>query len=156
MGGSRSHGPLLREQGLDNWVASVACPQQLPLQRSRRRGRGSHAHDELFSKHIEPEPAPEDPMDWAMAEASDDEDDVPMPDAPPEPEVIDMPPAPASHQNIQSVSQPGKLRIFTHRCSLPSEAGLLTVAASVSRLCWSCVRLHLIHFRALSAQRETW
>ena len=25
-----------------------------------------HAHDELFSKHIEPEPAPEDPVDWAM------------------------------------------------------------------------------------------
>ena len=27
-----------------------------------------HAHDELFSKHIEPEPALEDPVDWAMAE----------------------------------------------------------------------------------------
>ena len=44
-----------------------------------------HAHDELFSKHIEPEPAPEDTVDWAMAEASDDEDDAPVPDAPPEP-----------------------------------------------------------------------
>ena len=55
-----------------------------------------HAHDELFSKHIEPEPAPEEPVEWAMAEASDDEDDAPMPDAPPEPELIDMPPAPAS------------------------------------------------------------
>ena len=54
-----------------------------------------HAHDELFSKHIEPEPAPEDPVDWARAEAMDDEDDAPMPDAPPEPEpeLIDMPPA---------------------------------------------------------------
>ena len=37
-----------------------------------------HAHDELFAKHIEPEPAPEDPVEWAMA--SDDEDDAPMPD----------------------------------------------------------------------------
>ena len=55
-----------------------------------------HAHDELFSKHIEPEPAPEDPVEWAMAEASQDEDDAPMPDAPPEPELIDMPPALAS------------------------------------------------------------
>ena len=55
-----------------------------------------HAHDELFSKHIEPEPPPEDPVEWAMAEATDDEDDAPMPDAPPEPELIDMPPAPAS------------------------------------------------------------
>ena len=31
-----------------------------------------HARDELFSKHIEPEPAPEDPVEWAMADASDD------------------------------------------------------------------------------------
>ena len=30
-------------------------------------------HDELYSKHIEP--APED-VEWAMAEASDDEDDA--------------------------------------------------------------------------------
>ena len=41
MGSSRSHGPLRREQGLDNWVASIACPQRCPLQRSRRRGRGT-------------------------------------------------------------------------------------------------------------------
>ena len=54
-----------------------------------------HAHDELFSEHIELEPAPEDPVGWAMAEASNDEDDAPMPDAPLEPELIDMPPAPA-------------------------------------------------------------
>ena len=53
-----------------------------------------HADDELFAKHIEPEP--EDPVDWAMAEASDDKDDAPMPDAPQEPELIDLPPAPAS------------------------------------------------------------
>ena len=55
-----------------------------------------HAHDELFSKHIELKPAPEDPVEWAMAEASDDEDDAPTPDASPELELIDMPPAPAS------------------------------------------------------------
>ena len=30
---------------------------------------------------IEPEPSPEDPVEWVMAEALDDEDDVPMPDA---------------------------------------------------------------------------
>ena len=29
-----------------------------------------HAHNELFAKHIEPEPAPEDPVEWAMAAAS--------------------------------------------------------------------------------------
>ena len=55
-----------------------------------------HVHDELYAKHVEPEPAPEDPVDWAMAEATDGEDDAPMPDAPPEAELIDMPPAPAS------------------------------------------------------------
>ena len=31
-----------------------------------------HAHDELFAKHIEPEPAPEDPVDWAMARGAHD------------------------------------------------------------------------------------
>ena len=35
-----------------------------------------HSRDDLFSRHIEPEPAPEGPVDWAMAEASDDEDDA--------------------------------------------------------------------------------
>ena len=49
-----------------------------------------HASGALFARQIEPEPAPEDPVDWAMAEASDDEDDAPTPDAPPEPELIDM------------------------------------------------------------------
>ena len=43
------------------------------------------SRDDLFSRHIEPEPAPEDPVEWAMAEASDGEDDAPMPDAPPAP-----------------------------------------------------------------------
>ena len=70
-----------------------------------------HAHDELFSKHIEPEPAPEDPVDWAMAEASDDEDDAPMPVAPPEPELIDMPPAPASAPRMSNLERCIALRL---------------------------------------------
>ena len=41
-----------------------------------------HAKGALFARQIEPEPTPADPVDWAMAEASDDEDDAPMPDAP--------------------------------------------------------------------------
>ena len=41
-----------------------------------------HSRDELFAKHIEPEPAPADPVDWAMAESPDDEDDAPMPSRP--------------------------------------------------------------------------
>ena len=70
-----------------------------------------HAHDELFSRHIEPEPAPEDPLEWTMAEASDDEDDAPMPDAPPEPELIDMPPAPASAPRMSNLERCIALRL---------------------------------------------
>ena len=70
-----------------------------------------HSRDELFSRHIEPEPAPEDPVDWAMAEASDDEDDAPMPDAPPEPELIDMPPAPASVPRMSNLERCTALRL---------------------------------------------
>ena len=72
-----------------------------------------HAHDELFAKHIVPEPAPEDPVDWAMAEPSDDEDDAPMPDAPPEPEpeLIDMPPAPASAPPMTNLERCIALRL---------------------------------------------
>ena len=96
MGSSRSHGPLGREQGLDNWVASLRADSDAHFKEAVAEAAALHAHDELFSKHIEPEPAPEDPVDWAMAEASDDEDDALIRDAQPEPEIIDMPPAPAS------------------------------------------------------------
>ena len=70
-----------------------------------------HSRDELFSKHIEPELAPEDRVDWAMVEASDDEDDTPMPDAPPEPEIIDMPPAPASARPMSNLERCIALRL---------------------------------------------
>ena len=50
-------------------------------------------------------PTPEDPVDWAMAEASDGEDDAPMPDAPPEPEIIDLPPAPASAHPMSNLER---------------------------------------------------
>ena len=63
------------------------------------------------ARYIEPEPAPEDPVDWAMAEASDDEDDAPMPDAPPEAELIDMPPAPASARPISNLERCIALRL---------------------------------------------
>ena len=70
-----------------------------------------HAHDELFSRHIKPEPAPEDPVDWAMAEASDDEDEAPMPDAPLEPELIDMPPPPTSAPRMSNLERCIALRL---------------------------------------------
>ena len=59
-------------------------------------------------KHIEPEPAPEDPVEWAIAEASDG---GPMPDAPPEPELIDMPPAPASAARMSKLERCIALRL---------------------------------------------
>ena len=70
-----------------------------------------HAEGELFARHIEPEPAPDDPVEWAMAEPSDGEDDAPMPDAPPdappEPEIIDMPPARPSARRMTNLERGG-------------------------------------------------
>ena len=65
----------------------------------RSTSHACHSPDDLFSRHIEPEPAPEDPVDWAMAEASDDEDDAPMPD------LIDMPLAPASARPMSNLER---------------------------------------------------
>ena len=70
-----------------------------------------HSRDDLFSRHIQPEPAPEDPVDWAMAEASDDEDDAPMPD------LIDMPPAPVSARPMSNLERCIALRLLATRRS---------------------------------------
>ena len=58
-----------------------------------------HAHDEL------------DPVDWAMAKASVDEDDAPMPDAPPELELFDMPLALASARPMSNLERCIALRL---------------------------------------------
>ena len=71
-----------------------------------------HATGALFARQMEAEPAPEDPVDLAMAEASDDEDDAPVPDAPPEPEIIDMPPAPASARPMSNLERCIALRLL--------------------------------------------
>ena len=89
----------LRAHSNDEFEAAVAHATEL------------HAEGGLFSRHIEPEPAPEDPVDWAMAEATDGEDDAPMPDAPPEPELIDMPPAPASAPPMTNLERCIALRL---------------------------------------------
>ena len=53
-----------------------------------------HATDELFAKHIEPELAPKDRVEWAMAEESDaDEEGTPPHADADEPDQIDVPPA---------------------------------------------------------------
>ena len=55
---------------------------------------------DLFVKQIEPEPAPEDPVEWAMTEGPDDEDDSTPAHADAEvsdePQRTDFPPAPPS------------------------------------------------------------
>ena len=60
-----------------------------------------HSRDDLFARHIAPDPAEEGPPMWAMAEDTDDEgaDDAPMPDAPPEPELVDVP-TPLRHPHL--------------------------------------------------------
>ena len=64
-----------------------------------------HAPDDLFAKHIAPEPAEADPRVWAMAEESDDDEDGTPPHADAdEPELIDMPPAPASAPPMSNLS----------------------------------------------------
>ena len=72
-----------------------------------------HSRDDLFARHIAPDPAEEGPPMWAMAEETDDEgeDDAPMPDAPPEPELIDMPPAPASAPRMSNLERCVALRL---------------------------------------------
>ena len=81
-----------------------------------------HAEGKLFSTCVEPEPAREDPVDWAMAEAADNEDDAPMPDAPPEPELIDMPPAPASAPPMSNLERCIALIPRVHRHVCPAQA----------------------------------
>ena len=75
-----------------------------------------HSRDDLFARHIAPDPAEEGPPMWAMAEETDDEgeDDAPMPDAPPEPELIDMPPAPASAPRMSNLERCIALRLVLY------------------------------------------
>ena len=67
-------------------MASLARRQQRRVPRGRRRGWGT-PRPTMSSSPGTSSRSPL-PVEWAMAEASDDEDDAPMPDAPPEPELI--------------------------------------------------------------------
>ena len=103
MGSSLSHGPLREEQGVDDLMASLACPQRCPLPRSRRRGRATpFPRRSLLQAHR---------AGAATAEASDDEDDAPVPDAAPEPELIGMPPAPVSAPPMSNLERCIALRL---------------------------------------------
>ena len=129
---------LLRQKpGVGDWLASIACPQR---RRFLRCCDGSpaalNARDEQFSKHIEPEPAPEDPVEWAMAEESDDEDDAPVPDAPLEPELIDMLAALACAPPMSHLERCIALRLVCGHLHLIS-ASLGCFTCPLSRVSWS-------------------
>ena len=85
--------------------------QRCPLQRSRRRGRGTMPTMSSSPSTSSWSSLTKTSRKWAMAEASDDEDDAPMPDAPPEPELIDMPPAPASAPRMSNLERCIALRL---------------------------------------------
>ena len=72
MGGSRSHGPLQKNKN-QVWTTGwrrLRAHTDGDFRDVVTEAAAVHARDELFSEHIEPEPAPEDPVEWAMSEAS--------------------------------------------------------------------------------------
>ena len=96
-----------------------------------------HATGDLFARQIVPESAPEDPVEWAMAEAPDDEDDAPTPDAPLEPELIDMPPALASAPPMSGLERCIALRLVCGsgpRYNASKKCHLSHISASLSLL----------------------
>ena len=105
-----------------------------------------HTTGALFAREIEPEPAPEDPVERAMAEASDDEDVAPMTE-PPGPELIDLPPAPASAPPMSTLERSIALRLVygagqrqrLHRMATCISTQCLS---AVSRVVVSCVLAH--------------
>ena len=126
---SLGHGQHPRQRGHDDChegeVHAVLCFL------TPRSAAALHSRDELFSKHIEPEPAPEDPVDWATAEASDDEDDAPTPD------LIDMPPAPASARPMSNLERCIALRLVaTRRSHRPEKLPLHHITSSLC--CLTC------------------
>ena len=137
MGGSRSHGPLRQEQGVDNWritCAHAATPSTRPSQRPTSCTPLASCSPE----HIELEPAPAHPVDWAMAEASDDEDDAPMPDSPLEPELIYMPLALASAPPMSSLERCIALRLLSlYKNAQPPSSQIVSLLSHVSVV--SCV-----------------
>ena len=116
----------MRAHSNDEFDAAVAHATEL------------HAEGELFSRHIESEPAPEDPVDWAMAEATDGEDDEPMPEAPPELELIDMPPAPASALPMTNLERCIALRLVYGRRTMMSLVKNAQPSSHSALCCHTC------------------
>ena len=138
---SLGHGQHPRQRGHDDRhegeVHVVLC--FLPP----RSAASLHSRDELFAKHIEPEPAPEDCVDWAMEKASDDEDDAPMPD------LIDMPPALASARPMSNLEHCIALRLVaTRRSHRPKKNKKMPLHHITSSLC--CLSCAVCHVSLLS------
>ena len=57
--------------------ASIARKSDAEFRKAVEEANELHAAGYLFSRQVEPEPAPADPVKCSMAEASDDEDDAP-------------------------------------------------------------------------------
>ena len=95
-----------------------------------------HTDDELFAEHIEPGRRSRDPVEWTVAEESDN-DNAP---APPERELIDMPPAPASAPPMSNLERCIALRLVygagPRRVSQKSATCI--ISASLSLCCLTC------------------
>ena len=98
----------------------------------RAKANELHATGDWFAKQIEPEPAPEDPVEWATAEESDEDDAS----APTRPDLVDLPPAPASAPPTSNFERCIALRLVALRPKMPP-ASCLTVSL-LSRV--SCPR----------------
>ena len=145
---SLGHGQHPRQRGHDDRhegeVHVVLCFLQ------PRSAAALHSRDELFSKHIEPEPAPEDPVDWATVEASDDEDDAPLPD------LIDMPLAPASARPMSNLERCIALRLVaTRRSHRPKKLPLHHITSSLYCLTCPLSRVSLFKVSCPGSQRVT-
>ena len=139
---SLGHGQHPRQRGHDDRhegeVHVVLC--FLPP----RCAASLHSHDELFAKHIEPEP-----VDWATEEASDDEDDAPMPD------LIDMPPAPASAPPMSNLERCIALRLVATRRSHRPKKKLHHITSSLCCLTCPLSRLSLFKVSCPGTQTVT-
>ena len=95
MGISRRHGPMREEPSVDNWEALRGRTQRRRAPRCRGGDLGTVTEATSRSaKHDELEPAPEDPVGWAMTKLSDDADDAPLTrqhQLKPEPQLIYIP-----------------------------------------------------------------
>ena len=112
MGISCSHGLVRREQGVDNWMASL-CAQAATPSSAMPSTRPLHSTPTVSCSPSTSSrsPLPKTPWTGPWQRRQDDEDDAPMPDAPPEPELIDMPPAPASAPRMSNLERCIALRL---------------------------------------------